>query len=76
VADDDAATDATLAAVQAEGTCWPSGTSWRGRRCIRLSVSNWKTTLADVDRSVAVIASAARTASSPLSASRPARTGA
>ena len=55
----DAATDATLAAVQAEGTCYPSGTTWRGRRCIRLSVCNWQTTFADVDRSVDAMVSAA-----------------
>ena len=55
---DDAATAATLAAVQAEGTCYPSGTTWRGRRCIRISVCNWQTTEADVDRSVAALAAA------------------
>jgi glutamate/tyrosine decarboxylase-like PLP-dependent enzyme len=52
VGDDDAHTLATLAAVQADGTCWPSATTWRGRSCIRLSVSSWRTTAADVDRSV------------------------
>jgi glutamate/tyrosine decarboxylase-like PLP-dependent enzyme len=52
VGDDDEHTRATLAAAQAEGTCWPSGTTWRGRSCIRLSVSNWQTTFEDVDRSV------------------------
>ncbi len=55
---DDELTDATLAAAQAEGTCYPSGTSWHGRRSIRLSVSNWQTTAADVDRSVAALAAA------------------
>ena len=55
---DDELTDATLAAAQAEGTCYPSGTSWRGRRSIRLSVSNWQTTPADIDRSVAALAAA------------------
>jgi glutamate/tyrosine decarboxylase-like PLP-dependent enzyme len=49
---DDARTDAVLAAVQTEGTCYPSGTTWRGRRCIRVSVCNWQTTFDDVDRSV------------------------
>jgi glutamate/tyrosine decarboxylase-like PLP-dependent enzyme len=57
----DEATDATLAAVQADGTCYPSGTSWRGRRCIRISVCNWQTTAEDVDRSIAAMAGAART---------------
>jgi glutamate/tyrosine decarboxylase-like PLP-dependent enzyme len=54
----DEATAATLAAVQADGTCYPSGTTWRGRRCIRLSVCNWQTTTEDVDRSVAAMAAA------------------
>ena len=55
-ASDDAVTDATLRAVQAEGTCWPSGTTWGGRRCIRISVCNWQTTAADVDRSIDALA--------------------
>jgi glutamate/tyrosine decarboxylase-like PLP-dependent enzyme len=52
---DDAATDATIAALQRDGTCWMGGTTWGGRRCMRLSVCNWRTTAADVDRSVAAI---------------------
>jgi aromatic-L-amino-acid decarboxylase len=55
----DEATDATLAAVLADGTCYPSATTWRGRRCIRISVCNWQTTAEDVDRSVAALAAAA-----------------
>ena len=55
---DDAATDATLAAILADGTCYPSGTTWHGRRCIRISVCNWQTTFADVDRSVDAMAAA------------------
>jgi glutamate/tyrosine decarboxylase-like PLP-dependent enzyme len=59
----DAVTDATLGAIQAEGTCYPTATTWRGRRCIRVSVCNWQTTAADVDRSiVAMRAALARTA--------------
>ena len=57
--DDDAANDATLAAVHAEGTCYPTGTTWRGRKAIRISVSNWQTTFEDVDRSVEALLSAA-----------------
>ena len=52
-------TDAALAAVQAEGTCYPTATTWRGRRCIRVSVCNWQTTAADVDRSIAAMRAAA-----------------
>ena len=53
--DDPEATDAVVAEIQREGTCWTSATTWRGRRCMRISVSNWRTTEADVDRSVAAI---------------------
>ncbi|MFI7250367.1 pyridoxal phosphate-dependent decarboxylase family protein [Micromonospora chalcea] len=57
---DDARTDRVVAAVQADGTCWVGGTTWRGRRLMRISVSNATTTEADVDRSVAAIARLAR----------------
>jgi glutamate/tyrosine decarboxylase-like PLP-dependent enzyme len=60
--DDDATTDAVVAAVQAEGTCWMGGTTWMGRRAMRISVSNWATTLSDVDRSCAAILGAVRAA--------------
>ena len=49
-------TDAALAAIQADGTCWPSATTWRGRRCIRISVCSHLTTFDDVDRSVDAMA--------------------
>ena len=48
-------TDRVIAVVQRDGTCWMGGTSWHGRRLMRISVSNWSTTEADVDRSVAAI---------------------
>ena len=47
------------------GTCFPSGTTWRGRRCIRLSVCNWQTTFEDVDRSIDAMAAAARPGLAP-----------
>jgi glutamate/tyrosine decarboxylase-like PLP-dependent enzyme len=53
---DDELTDRVLAGVQEDGTCWMGGTTWRGRRYMRISVSNWSTTEADVDRSVDSIA--------------------
>ncbi|MFI6900768.1 pyridoxal phosphate-dependent decarboxylase family protein [Nonomuraea sp. NPDC050394] len=52
---DDARTDRVVAAVQADGTCWVGGTTWRGRRLMRISVANATTTEADVDRSIAAI---------------------
>jgi hypothetical protein len=42
-------------AVQRDGTCWLSGTTWQGRAAMRVSVSSWKTTEADIDRSAAAI---------------------
>jgi glutamate/tyrosine decarboxylase-like PLP-dependent enzyme len=56
--DDDAATDAVIAAVQEEGTCWLGGTVWQGRAAMRVSVSGWSTAEADADRSAAAIAAA------------------
>jgi glutamate/tyrosine decarboxylase-like PLP-dependent enzyme len=55
---DDATTDAVLAAVQAGGEAWTSGTTRDGRRAIRLSVSNWRTSEEDVERTVAAFAAA------------------
>jgi glutamate/tyrosine decarboxylase-like PLP-dependent enzyme len=51
----DERTDRVIDAVQRDGTLWAGGTSWRGCRYMRISVSNWSTTEADVDRSVAAI---------------------
>jgi glutamate/tyrosine decarboxylase-like PLP-dependent enzyme len=53
---DDRHTDEVVAAVQREGTCWMGGTTWRGQRLMRISVSNWSTTDDDVDRSADSIA--------------------
>jgi glutamate/tyrosine decarboxylase-like PLP-dependent enzyme len=41
--------------VQEDGTCWLGGTQWRGAAAMRISVSNWSTTEADVDLSVEAI---------------------
>jgi hypothetical protein len=48
-------TGEVIAAVQADGTCWAGETVWRGRRAMRISVSSWATTDADIDRSLAAI---------------------
>ena len=53
-------TPRVLEAVQRSGECWMGGTVWQGRRLMRISVSNWRTTEADVDRSVAAILAAWR----------------
>ena len=48
------------AAIQQSGVLWAGGTSIRGEAALRVSVSGWKTTEADVDRSVAAILAAHR----------------
>ena len=55
---DDATTTAALAAVQAGGEAWMSGTTWDGRPAIRLSVSGWRTTGDDIGRTVSAFAQA------------------
>ena len=59
--DDDERTRAVIAAVQEDGTAWMGGTTWQGRAAMRISVSNWSTTEADADRTVAAILRAANT---------------
>jgi glutamate/tyrosine decarboxylase-like PLP-dependent enzyme len=51
--DDDETTNAVLAHVQESGEAWMGGTAWDARAAIRVSVSNWRTTEADVDRTLA-----------------------
>jgi glutamate/tyrosine decarboxylase-like PLP-dependent enzyme len=51
----DADTDAVIARVQRDGTTWVGGTTWRGRRAMRISVSNWSTTDADAEMIAAAI---------------------
>ena len=52
----------TIARVQQDGTCWLSGTDWEGEHAMRVSVSNWRTSSDDVERSAAAILAAARVA--------------
>jgi glutamate/tyrosine decarboxylase-like PLP-dependent enzyme len=52
---DDERTRAVVAAVQRDGTCFMSGTRWHGVEAMRISVSNWRTSEEDVDRSVAAV---------------------
>ena len=60
--DSDDLTRAVVERVQRDGTCWMSGTVWQGQAAMRISVSNWSTDEADVDRSVAAILRCAREA--------------
>jgi glutamate/tyrosine decarboxylase-like PLP-dependent enzyme len=60
--ENDGATNAVLARVQESGEAWMGGTTWDGRAAIRVSVSGWRTTDADIDRTVAAFESALVTA--------------
>lgn len=53
-------TPAVIARVQQEGVCWLGGTQWNGRAAMRISISNWRTTEDDIDRSAESIVRAHR----------------
>jgi len=45
-------TNRVVSEIQTEGTCWCGGTVWQGKTAMRISVSSWATTDADVERSL------------------------
>jgi glutamate/tyrosine decarboxylase-like PLP-dependent enzyme len=51
--DHDRKTDEVIAAVNDSGEAFFTGSTWRGRRVMRVSVCNWRTNEADVERAVA-----------------------
>jgi glutamate/tyrosine decarboxylase-like PLP-dependent enzyme len=57
--DDDETTREVVRRVQEDGTCWLGGTQWQSRAAMRISVSSFRTTEEDVERSVAAILAAA-----------------
>jgi glutamate/tyrosine decarboxylase-like PLP-dependent enzyme len=56
---DDQTTDRVLRRVVESGEAWLSGTTFGGRRAIRLSVSNWQTSDADIARALEAFRNAA-----------------
>jgi glutamate/tyrosine decarboxylase-like PLP-dependent enzyme len=60
--DDDALTDTVIEQVQRDGVCWLAGSTFHGRRVVRISVVGWQTTPADAHRSADAIITALRTA--------------
>jgi hypothetical protein len=52
---DDQRTRDVIARVQADGTCWAGGAVWQGQQVMRISISNWSTSEADIDRSADAI---------------------
>jgi glutamate/tyrosine decarboxylase-like PLP-dependent enzyme len=57
---DPATTQRVIAAIQRDGTCWCGGTEWQGHTAMRISVSSWATTDADVESSLAAMIRCAR----------------
>ncbi len=55
IGDADAFTREVVARVQADGTAWMGSTVWHGMAAMRISVSNWSTSEADVDRTLEAI---------------------
>jgi glutamate/tyrosine decarboxylase-like PLP-dependent enzyme len=62
---DDQRTQAVTARLIADGTAWMSGSRWRDRDVLRISVSNWSTDAEDVRRSVEAIRRAVASVTSP-----------
>jgi glutamate/tyrosine decarboxylase-like PLP-dependent enzyme len=56
--DHDRRTDEVTAKIVASGEAFFACTTWRGMRCMRVSVCGWQTSDRDVDRALAAIAAA------------------
>jgi glutamate/tyrosine decarboxylase-like PLP-dependent enzyme len=56
--DHDRRTDEVIGRILASGEAYFGGSTWRGRRVMRISVCNWQTTAGDVDRTVRAAAAA------------------
>ncbi|HEV1994567.1 MAG TPA: aminotransferase class V-fold PLP-dependent enzyme [Candidatus Acidoferrum sp.] len=54
--DHDRRTEEVMAAILASGEAFFGGTTWRGRRAMRVSVSSWQTSEKDVQRVVSAVA--------------------
>jgi len=51
-------TDRVIEEIQQTGEAFFGGTTWQGKRCMRISVCNWQTTPEDVDRAVNAVKNA------------------
>jgi glutamate/tyrosine decarboxylase-like PLP-dependent enzyme len=56
--DHDERTDLVIEQILDAGDAFFGGVTWRGRRCMRISVANWRTSDDDVERAVAAVARA------------------
>jgi len=57
---DDASTEAVIRKLQDAGVCWCGGTTWQGRKAMRISISSWATSDQDLQRAYDAIISAAQ----------------
>ncbi len=48
-------TNRIIKRIQQDGTCWCGGTVWQNQTAMRISVSSWRTTPEDVNRSAEVM---------------------
>lgn len=48
-------TDRVIARIVATGEAFVGGTTWRGKRAMRVSVCHWRTTAGDVERTIAAV---------------------
>jgi glutamate/tyrosine decarboxylase-like PLP-dependent enzyme len=53
--DHDTRTDGVIEVINNSGEAWFGATTWQGMRVMRISLSNFRTTQADIDRVVAVV---------------------
>ncbi len=56
--DHDARTDEIINRINEGGEAWFGPTTWRGMRVMRVSLSNFRTTAQDIDRTVEAIKTA------------------
>ena len=56
--DHDRCTDRVIQRIVAQGGAFFAGTTWRGKRAMRISVLNWQTAESDVDRTIESVARA------------------
>jgi glutamate/tyrosine decarboxylase-like PLP-dependent enzyme len=56
----DERTDAVIAHIQRDGVSWIGGTTWQGKRAMRIALVNWSTTADDIRRTILTIIGAAQ----------------
>jgi glutamate/tyrosine decarboxylase-like PLP-dependent enzyme len=57
-------TDQIINSILRSGEAFFGGTTWRGKRCMRISVCNWQTSANDIDRAVKAVEQVLRVHSS------------